>query len=76
MKKIQSVLCALALAISLSSTVLAGDIHTKSVRGDIHTANGILVSDASASGILLSDVFTWDVLTGILVTSFGVVLCD
>jgi hypothetical protein len=36
MKRIQSVLCALALAIALSPTVLAGDIHGISVKGDIH----------------------------------------
>jgi hypothetical protein len=38
MKKIQSILCAAALAISLSSTVLAGNIHgvRATAPGDIH----------------------------------------
>jgi len=40
MKRIQSVLCAAALALALSTTVLAGDIHgvTATAPGDIHGA--------------------------------------
>ncbi len=66
MKKVQSVLCALVLALSLSSTVLASNgILVSDVK-----ANGILVSDVKADGILISDLFEW-------VTSiFGVVLAD
>ncbi|MCM3902853.1 MAG: hypothetical protein ND866_14200 [Pyrinomonadaceae bacterium] len=55
MKKIQSVLCAAALAISLSSTVLAGNIHGVSANGNIHgvSANGNI---HGIYGILVSDL--------------------
>jgi hypothetical protein len=62
MKKVQSVLCALALAISLSSTVFAGNIHADKT--------------VNANGILISDLFTWSDLTGMFVSIFGVVLAD
>ena len=57
MKKFQSVLCTLVLALSLSSTVLA--------------SNGILVSDVKADGILVSDLF--DDVTGVMLNIFGVI---
>ena len=72
MKKVQSVLCALALALSLSSTVLA----SKGILVSDVKANGILVSDVKADGILVSDLFTWGDITGTLVSIFGVVLGD
>jgi hypothetical protein len=54
MKRIQSVVCAAALALALSTTVLAGDIHgvTATAPGDIHgkPANGNITT-------LLTDVF-------------------
>lgn len=59
MKKIQSILCAAVLAISLSSTVLAGNIHggvsatgnihTVTATGDIHGIYGILISEVLVS---------------------------
>lgn len=41
MKRLQSVLCASALAIALSPTVLAGNIHSVSVtaNGNIHSVS-------------------------------------
>lgn len=63
MKKVQSVLFALALALSLSSTVLAGNIHGVSAPsdGNIHGVNGILIGD----------VFAWSDITGVIVSIFG-----
>jgi hypothetical protein len=57
MKRLQSVLCALALAIALSPTALAGNIHgikattTTLADGNIHGVSaydylGILITDA------------------------------
>jgi hypothetical protein len=66
MKRFQSVLCASVLALSLSSTVLAGNIHVAASSGNIHVA--------SANGILISDVFTWGNISGILVNGFGIIL--
>lgn len=55
MRKIQSVLCAAVLALSLSSTVLAGNIHgvKSSAYGDIH------------------GVTSWDTITDVLLRFFG-----
>ena len=44
MKRFQSVLCALALTIALSSTVLAGQVYGVSAPVDVNS-NGILVSE-------------------------------
>ena len=61
MKRLQSVLCALALAIALSPTVLAGDIHGGSAPGDIHGApgdiHGIKGDIYGIYGILISSIF-------------------
>lgn len=66
MKRIQSVLCALVLALSLSSTVLAGNIHGVSspTDGNIH--------GTSASGILISGLF--GDISGGIVSIFGVII--
>ena len=71
MKRFQSVLCTLVLALSLSSTVFAAG-------GIIHGSNasGILVSDVKANGILISDAFGWGDITGIFVNSFGYILAS
>lgn len=47
MKRIQSALCAAALALALSTTVLAGDIHgvTATGPGDIHGVTTRLLTD-------------------------------
>ena len=60
MKKVQSVLFAMALALSLSSTAFA--------------SKGILISDVKADGILISDLFYWGEITGGIVSSFGFIL--
>ena len=67
MKKVQSVLCALVLALSLSSTVFAGNIHER------HQLNGIIDGDVKADGILVSDLFTWGDITGVIVSIFGII---
>jgi hypothetical protein len=65
MKKFQSALCTLVLALSLSSTVFAGNIHAgkATAPGDIH--------GTSASGILVSDLLSWGTITGVLVRIVG-----
>ena len=60
MKRFQSVLCSLALALSLSSTVLAGNIHGVSASGNIH---GVKANN--------SDLLTWSDVTGMVVSIFG-----
>jgi hypothetical protein len=69
MKKIQSVLCAVALAISLSSTILAGDIHGVRANAEIHgvsTKGDIHGTKGNFSGLL-----TWGDITGVIVSIFG-----
>lgn len=63
MKRFQSVVCALALTISLSSTVLAGNIHTVSASGNIHTK--------SAPSYTSAGFLTWGDITGVIVSIFG-----
>jgi len=67
MKKIQSILCAAALAISLSSTVLAGDIHGVSAKGDIHGVKG----DIHGIKGDITGVLTWGDITGVILSIFG-----
>jgi hypothetical protein len=67
MKKVQSVICALALALSLSSTVFA----TRGILVSDVKSDGILVSDVKADGILVSDLFTWGDVSGLIVSIFG-----
>lgn len=54
MKRLQSVLCAAALAVTLSTTVMAGNIHGVSAYGNIHGVK----SDGNIHGVktLLTDV--------------------
>ena len=72
MKKFQSVLCALVLALSFSSTVLGGDIHA----GISASAAGNIDADktVNASGILISELFTWSDIPGGIVSGFGILI--
>ncbi|MFN2510727.1 MAG: hypothetical protein ABR568_04700 [Pyrinomonadaceae bacterium] len=73
MKRIQSALCASALALALSSTVLAGNIHSIGVtsNGNIHsigvTSNGNIHSGPGS----ITDLLTWGDITGVITTILG-----
>lgn len=67
MKRLQSVLCASALAIALSPTVLAGNIHSIGVTadGNIHSI------PVTADGNIHSIGVTWGDITGVITAILG-----
>lgn len=67
MKKIQSVLCAGILVFTLSSTVLAGDIHGVSAKGDIHGVKG----DIHGVKGDITGLLTWGDITGVILSILG-----
>ncbi len=70
MKRLQSVLCALALAIALAPVALAGNIHgvTSTADGNIHgvTASGD-ITDLRTWGEI-TGLLTWGDITGVIIS--------